>query len=241
MEKQKLRKEIDEKYKWDLSYIFKNDKQIESAFKESEKISDELLKYKKIKLDENSLYELLSLDCKISIILEKLSLYASLKYSEDSTDNNNQNIYLTVSNFLEKMMIKLSFIKNRIYELDYEDVKTFIKKNDKLKEYAFMLEVMFKEKMHILSEKEEELISNLACSFSSPSDAYEALSYSDMTFGFVKNDEGKLVELTDSNYSLFSKSSKRKVRKDAFEKYYGTYGNFKNTMASLYVNHMKIE
>lgn len=54
-----------------------------------------------------------------------------------------------------------------------------------------------------------------------------------MKFGFIDTDEGS-VELTSSNYSLFIKDENRDVRKQAFMLYHNTYGNLKNTLASIY-------
>lgn len=239
MKKQKLRSEIEDKYKWDLSYIFKNEKEIDKAFKECEELTNEIQKYKDIILDENSLYELISLNLKISSILDNLILYASLKNSEDSTDNSNQSIYLKINNFIDIIYTKISFVQNTIYKLDYNDVEKFIEKNDKLKEYKFLLEVIFKEKEHKLSDEEEQLLSNLSSSLSLAGETYETLCYSDMTFGSIKNENGEEIELTDSNYGLFAKSNDRSIRKNAFERYYGTYGKYKNTLSTLYTSHVK--
>ena len=59
------------------------------------------------------------------------------------------------------------------------------------------------------------------------------LSDADMKFGYIKNEDGKKEELTEKSYRKFIESNNRKVRKDAFNKLFTTYKNFKNTFASL--------
>ena len=51
-----------------------------------------------------------------------------------------------------------------------------------------------------------------------PSDAYDAINNIDVSFGKIKDEEGKKVELTSSNYVLFLSSKNEKVRKAAFKK-----------------------
>ena len=44
----------------------------------------------------------------------------------------------------------------------------------------------------------------------------------DMKFGVIDDENGMKVELTDSNYSLYLKSSNRRVRMDAFKTLFKT-------------------
>ena len=67
------------------------------------------------------------------------------------------------------------------------------------------------------------------------------LSYADLEFPEIENEEGKKVKLTNSNFSLFLKSKNRKVRKDAFEAVYSTYDKYKNTFASTLYGGIKSE
>ena len=100
-------------------------------------------------------------------------------------------------------------------------------------EYDFLLENIYRYKKHILNDDSEKLLSSLSNVFSSSEKTYESLTDSDMKFGFIDTDEGS-VELTSSNYSLFIKDENRDVRKQAFMLYHNTYGNLKNTLASVY-------
>ena len=69
----------------------------------------------------------------------------------------------------------------------------------------------------MLSDEEEKLLSNISKAFGNDEETYGYLVDSDMTFGEIKDENGNMVELTDTNYSVYIESKNRSVRKDAFE------------------------
>ena len=70
-------------------------------------------------------------------------------------------------------------------------------------------------------------------------DTYELFKDCDMSFGNVIDSDGKEIELTNSNYSLFIESKDRKVRESAFNTLYSEYKKYTNTYASLIATNMK--
>ena len=103
-----------------------------------------------------------------------------------------------------------------------------------LKEYEFSIQDMYRYQKHTLSEANEKMLSILSNSLSNPSETYEALTDADMRYGLIEDEEGKQVELTDSNYMKYISSSNRKVRKATFDLMYETYASYKNTITSIY-------
>ena len=76
MEKQKLRSEIDNKYKWDLTTLFKTDTDFLNELESVKKDMVGISKYEElIKKDLTCLYDMIHFDYEISYRLEKLNLY----------------------------------------------------------------------------------------------------------------------------------------------------------------------
>ena len=69
--------------------------------------------------------------------------------------------------------------------------------------------------------------------------SFEALTDADMTFPSILVD-GESVELTESNYNTFIRSSNRDVRRDAFNTLLKTYGNYKNTLAKTFSGNVEL-
>ena len=61
---------------------------------------------------------------------------------------------------------------------------------------------------------------------------FNVLTNSDMQYGYVQDEDGQMVQLSDGLYSNLIQSQNRDVRKMAFDVMYATYGQFENTLAS---------
>ena len=115
---------------------------------------------------------------------------------------------------------------------EYSKIENYINSCDKLKEYERNLKHIFRNKEHILSSEVEACLSSLANLMDAPDEIMGALTDSDFKFGNIVV-EGKEVELTESNYSVYIRHSDKRVRKSAFETLYKTYANFKTTLATI--------
>ena len=94
MIKQKTRNEIDDKYKWDLTAIFKNDEEFLNELEKCKDIVSELNKFKGHILDSaDSLYDYFKTSERIERKLYKLYYYANLKHDEDTTNPTYQEYY----------------------------------------------------------------------------------------------------------------------------------------------------
>lgn len=228
------RENIDNKYKWNLEKIYKNNNEFENElnkmFDDIEKISD----YQgKILESSENLYNFLTLYYDYDLIISKLYVYAKMRLDEDSS----KSIYKDYVGRCEKLLSKYetitSFIEPELLECDYETIKKYIEENDKLKPYKKNLEDIYRYKKHILSKEEEKVIASLSKTFNLSENTSYYLRNADMKFGKIKDENNKSVELTDSNYSIYIKSNNRNVRKRAFNRMFKTYESLINTYASL--------
>lgn len=239
--KQKLRSEIEEKYKWDLSPIYKCDEDwyndLETVSKEVEKVSS----YKgKIVSSASNLLDYLELSLSLERKLYKLYYYAHLNFDADTTNDNYQKMYGKIQNLLALYNELDSFSNPEMMKIDYKVIEEFYNDEPKLKEYEFMLEQIYRYKEHILSEEQEQILSACSKITDSPEEIYSSLTDSDIKFGNIINENGEEVELTESNYSIFLESENREVRKNAFNQLLGTYSNYKNTIANTFASNIEV-
>lgn len=240
MEKQRTRNEIDEQYKWDLTTIFKSDDdfnvELDKLKRDIECISD----YKgDIVKNASSLYDFLSLSDTLERRLYKLYYYAHLKHDEDTTNTHNQGLLGKIDNLNQKYSELTSFVTPELLSVDYEKIKNFYKDDSRLLNYEFNLECVYRYKEHTLDEKSEQMLSMFSKVFGNSEDTYSALTDGDMTFGSI-NVDGKEVELTESNYSMFIKNSDVNVRKSAFERLFSRYSEFKNTITNTFKGNIDV-
>jgi len=227
----KKRQEFESVYKWNVKDLYKSDeeflKELELLDKEIEKIKEyqgKILKSSKYLLD------LLKLDTNISRRIEKAYIYAHINNDADTLDTNYQELYGKIVNVYTKYLELSSYIVPELLESDYSIIEKYIKEEKELEEYERMLKHIFREKEHILSKEVEGVLSSLSKVMSNSEEIFEALTDSDFKYDDIEVD-GKKVELTESNYSVYLRSTDRKTRKQAFDSLYKTYGEFKNTIA----------
>lgn len=231
----KKRNEVEEQYKWDLSPIFKSSNDWNKEFDVLSIEIDSILKYKDTFLNSsNDLLEFLTKNEFFERRLKKLYYYAHFNYDSDTLNVEYQEILEKIEGLINKYSSLISFFEPTLLSKDYNYILSLCHENENLRKYKFMFEEIFRYKEHILSEKEEKIVSKLSKILDSPDNIYNILTNSDMKFGYFKDKDGKNQELTESNYSKYLMSDDRVIRKNAFDLMYKVYSNYKNTISSIY-------
>ena len=234
MTKIKNRNEIENKYKWDLTKIFKSDKEYLNEIKSIEKELPNTIKYKDTMLNSGKdLYDALSNIFELSRRIEKVYTYAHLKNDEDISLSSSIELMNKAETIYIKFSQTISYFSPKLLSVDYKKIEKMYKEYPSLLEYKRYLEIEFRYQKYKLSETEEKLISDLAKTFSDNHDIFSSLTDSDIDFGTIKDENNKDVTLTNTNYSIYVKSSNRRVRRDAFINLYSTYERYKTTLSKL--------
>lgn len=238
--KQKLRSEIDPKYQWDLSTIYKSIDEFNKDYDlASNLVKDFSFHQNNMMESATNLLQTIEDDHKLSRLINKLYMYAHLNSDSDTTNTTYQELkgrVLNLDNDYEKVS---SFVVPTLLKYDYAKIEEFYKEEPKLLEHKFNLENIYRFKEHVLTEKEEEMLSTLTQVLGTSEEIYDAFTNSDLSFGYIKDENNEDVELTESTFSKFLRSKDRRVRRDAFKKMYETYGSYKNTIAKILVGDIK--
>ena len=235
---EKKRSEILDKYKWDLSFLFKSIDEYKDSYDQVLKLVDEIVKFKG-QIMTDKLYDFYQKYEEMDRLFDKVFMYARLICDTDTTDNFGQKMKMEVEKLGEIISDKLSFVSSEMLSIDYSDVLKLIEKDSRLEKYRFDLEKMFRYKEHTLSEKEEAIITKACNAFGTGDDAFYNIDNSDINLGKIKDEDGNLVELTNSNYGKYMNSIDRNVRIDAFTHMYEYFKGLKNTLAACLKGNIK--
>jgi oligoendopeptidase F len=234
------REEIPVERTWRLEDIFPTDDAWREEFEEVKKLYPSITKFQgKIKESAENLFQLLKLQDEISQRIGKLYTYAHMRYDQDTTNSFYQELNNRAETLLTQISSTMSFIVPEILTLSEEEVASFYKEKEELKLYQHYLENLLRQRPHVLSEKEEILLAEVSEVTASPSQTFGMLNNADLQFPTIKDEEGNEVELTHGRYSQFLQSKDRRVRKEAFQAMYSTFGKFKNTFASTLSGNVK--
>ena len=239
---EKNRSEIDNKYKWDLSKIYQDPDLLEKDKQEILKLKDQLVAMRgSLTANATNLLKAIDLYYAIMRILDKMVVYTNMKFHEDMDNNASKVLVGKVDKLASEISADLSFFTPEVLKCDYQEITKFLSENQELKKYQHMLEDLYREKKYVLDEKEEKLLSTLQEAFQVPSNVFDLLNDVDMTFEDIKDEEGNIISVTESNYSSLVKSSSRKVRHDAYYSLYNGYKKLKNTFSATLAGNAKID
>lgn len=231
-----------DKYKWDLSKIFKDEKEFYVAINKIKTNLNKLSKYKGHILDsKNSLYEFYMLDDETSLLCDRVYVYSYLGYYDNTSDVKFQEYKEKATSIVHKYSTIVSFVIPELQSKEYEYVLKLIDGDSRFDKYRFSLENIYRFKKHVLSSEEEKLLSEVSNVFSSSHDAFVALNNTDVIFDNIKDENNKSVKLTSSNYSKYITSKDERVRKNAFSSLIKFYKKHINTISSLYLGQIKAD
>src|SRR5699024_8667952 len=152
-----------------------------------------------------------------------------MKYDEDTTNSFYQGMNQKASTLVTLYSSHTSFIVPEILAIGEEKIKQFIEAYEPLQLYKKVLDEVLRQKDHVLSEKEEMLLSEASEALQTGSNTFSMLNNADLTFPMITDEDCNEVELTHGRYIRFLKSKDRNVRKQAFDAMYDTFGAYKNT------------
>ncbi len=235
-----VRSEIPAKYKWDLTGIYKTEADFDADFERAKAIITDFPRRRDtMTKSAQELYDALQANTDLERILSKLYEYAFLSSDLDKSDNKYLALNGKVMNLLNDAASATFFISPALVKIKDKTLDTWYKEFPKLEEFRRTIDVNRRYRKHTLSDDKEQLLADIGICLGTHGEVEGIFSDADLTFGKIRDEEGKLVELTDSTYVLRLTSKERRVRRAAFKKLYATYKQFGNTFASLLGNTVK--
>src|SRR5205085_12547867 len=124
-----------------------------------------------------------------------------------------------------------SYIRPEILALPERTLQQYLQAKE-IEPFRLSLERIIRFKPHTLPAREEEILAMQGEMATAASKAFRQLLDADMKFGMVKDEKGRLVELSNATFSKLLVSPERGVRKSAFHQYYEQFKSHENTLSA---------
>lgn len=237
---EKKRSEIDAKYKWDLTKIYASDADFDAELAECERmIAAYPAHEKKMLKSAEGLLAALEDSTAIGRKIQKLWSYAFLGFATDTSDNAAQGRVARVRSLDASAEAATWFIQPYLLRLDTATTDAWISECEGLASYKRTIDKTLAKKPYTLSDECEKLMANLSECLESHDNIHSIFASSDLRFGKIRDEAGKLVELSDVSYVPRLMSSDRRVRQSAFSTLYKTYAQYANTFSTMYASYVK--
>lgn len=230
----KTRSEVDERFKWNLSAIYKDESEWQNAFSNLKEEINGLLSFKGKLHNSVDLEQFLEKYSILSSKHENVFVYAMLNFSEDESNEKWQEFKERACQLSNDYNIKTLFVKEELSPLTDAEVDNLINLNPNLKSFEYFLKEYTRCRPHVLSNNEEELLAQLKIALDKPEDIFSSFNNNNIAFPKIKNEKGEEIQLSHGLYMVLLRDKNRNIRRTAFEGYYQPFKQNIDVLANIY-------
>ena len=233
------RQDVQLRFKWKTEDIFTDDKAWEEEFSSLEEkyTRMDFSSYENGFADKSVLLEYLRTTEDFSRRIEKLYVYAHMRKDEDVRVSKYAAYASKSMTLYSQIAAKTAFAEPALTVLPEETLDGYIADPD-FAAYEYSLRRVKKSKPHVLSAKEEGLLSLAADVMGGFHDTFTMLDNANLNLPKATLD-GEEVQMSHALYALAMRGTDRAVRKEWFEKYYEAYTKLIDAITQTYHGNVK--
>ena len=232
--------DIDERYKWDLSDMYRDTQAWEVDRENFIAALPTLERFRgQLSTDGPTLLAAIEAMQSVETIIANLYVYAGLRSYEDTRVSENAARFSEAQSLYARYQETLSFFTPELLAIPEHTLSQFLASAPGLAVYSHYLEEIARMRPYTLSEAEEKLLAMASDPLDKFDSVFTAIDSSDLQFGTVIDSDGNEVELTNSRYGAFLHSTDRRVREDAWKGLFKGYNALNHTLAANYEGHVK--
>lgn len=237
MKKYNSRGEVEEKYKWDLTEFFKDEKDFDTSYQKCSSMIKGLSQYKGKLKNPEVLKEFLDQEFTMVALLYRLAAYTYIVNDQELGNSKSIVAKQKADNLMSAADIATSFFSPEILAFSDSEYEAIIN-NELLKDYHKLINEVYRFKKHILPEKEEAIISELINATNHYEDMSSEMVNSEHNYGTV-NIDGEKVQVTQTNFRYLLRNPDEKIRKAVRKKILSKMGEYDVSAASILNGYVK--
>ena len=230
------RDQIDSKYKWNIEAMIPDESvisgELETIKKEAEAYEEDFAG----RLTESADTLLAAFQKRDDIWrrLEKIYVYARMRRDENNAETKYQAMADQCNSVIAAVSASMAFFTPELLSASEETILAYIDAAPGLEIYRFAICDTMRQKAHILTQAEENILAQMSEITGATNDIFTMLNNADIKFGTIIDEDGDETEVTHGNFIKFMESHDRDVRKNAYNAVYDAYKELINTIASAY-------
>jgi oligoendopeptidase F len=234
------RKDIPEKYKWNLADLYPSEAAWTKAKDELAKRLPDLGKHRG-RLGKSAKEMLAGLDAMFGLDreLSRLSVYASALSDEDVRAARPREMKQAAEELATAFSAACSWVRPEILTLEPGRVRKFVADEPKLGPYRMFLEDTLRRKPHTLGAAEEKVAAEAGELERAGGEVHGVLSNADLPYPTIKLSDGQSVRLDPSAYTLHRQARARADRDKVFASFFGALQTYERTMGATLAANVK--
>ena len=227
-----LRSERPKELLWDVESVYATPELWEADFKRIPEAIAPFATLKGALTSAAAVAALFKAEDDLGLLLDRLRLYAHMKEDEDTSVGENQSRMARFRAQSAKISGELAWTRPELLMQSAETLQAWAK-SPELRAYQRSIELLLREKPHVLSTEEETLLGLAGDVFGTAYDAFSKLTNADLKFRDATDAAGKPHSVTNGTISSLLQNKDRVLRESAFGALYQGYGDHINALASL--------
>ncbi len=239
----KKRADMDPAFMWHLEDLYETDQAWEEDYEDlTGKLAD--LKAYEGKLAEGPGTFLSYMKIKESFMkqFERIFVYANQRYHEDTGNA----FYQQMSGKAQMLAVQVSsattFEEPELLEIGRDKIDGWFQDEgagEEMEVYRRFFYELFRLQDHVLTKDKEDILTEASDVSSEIANAFSMFNNADLKFPSIKGKEGEEIPVSHGRYTLLLESRDRNIRREAFSSVYSQYGQYRNTLASLFQANLK--
>jgi oligoendopeptidase F len=231
----KNRSDIPKKHRWNIEAMYPDEAQWERDLAQAEKRAAAFGKFRgQLKSDGKTLLAAFKASDQLWQLTERVFVYARMRRDEDNTVAIYQSMADRAQSLIARVAAETAFFTPEFLSIPVRRLSALRKETAGLSAYDYVIEVMLRERPHVLSANAESLLAQFGEVLGATGEIFTMMNNADMRFEKIRDEKGNKVEVTHGNYISLMESPDRKVRKAAYGAMYASYAAQRNTLAATY-------
>lgn len=224
---------IEDKYKWDLTDLYGDEKAWEDEFSAAKDLIARASDFSgKLADSPATMYECLTARSDLDRMCGDLFQYARLSRDLDNRASKFQAMVDRVSALSSEAAAAYSFVEPELLEIEDDRLREMAAQFERTDVYDFYIKELIRSRKHIRSREVEEVLAQSVVVARGADSVFTMLNDADIQYGEIEDEDGKRVALTKQRFAKFMDSSDRRVRRDAHEAFYLPYKEHVNTLSA---------
>jgi oligoendopeptidase F len=236
------RKDVPEKYKWNLQDVYKSKGDWLKDKDVVVKQLDEIAGFQGHLAESSDMFlKVMVSYFSAAKTFSKLSDYAQRLADEDIRISDNQALLQQASILGTKFSEKTAYLSPEIITIESSVIEKFFKEKPALEEYRMFVSDITRLKTHTLSESGENLLASFGLITDTPTNVYGIFTNAEFPKVNVTLSTGESVDLSASAYTRYRAVGNREDRKKIFSAFFNNYSHFQNTIGANLTGKVKID
>lgn len=228
-----LRAQDTARYEWDLTDIYANASDWQSAL---DQVSLRITEFQNLKgslgVNAQSFLRVMSEYSDLNKEAARVYVYTSLQRDADQREPEAQARFGLARQMYTDLTAGLSWINPELLKIGEDKVNRFFEEESDLADYEFLVRDILRQSPHTLDEATEAILAQAGMILSSPSQIYQNYANADIPWPEVTLSEGETVLLNQSGYGLWRASANREDRKLVFDTFWQTWQQYADGMGA---------